>query len=374
MTSNLRWPTLLWLSFIALALVLVLRVDLAHLRWVSELSMQGSPPPAVDPGSPTGYTLGQRYFLGTHERGETYRWIATTQALLASGPFAATWYAADTVPVGRPRLMPRLYAWWLTAVTWGAHLVTGEPLPLSAERAALWEPVISQVLALLAAAGFAWRRHGPGAAAVAALFFACFPALSGQFIPGVLTARTWALLLSAYALALCLPAGGERRNLTFSMRAAIAASLALWLDPAFGFPTVLMVAAAGAVTGITEKIALPCLRWALIGSGLTIAAWLIDRSPWLLSAGELRYVHPLYALAWLGIGLSVDGGTRLRAAGRLRLLRIAECAAGALLVGALVFVQLKHDYLGWLYSSAALRRSKTRCRTASCSASLEPKK
>lgn len=358
--TKASWRILLWSAAVALALVVMLRSDLQQLRWVSDLSMQGSPPPARDPHSPTGYVLGQRHFLGKYERGETYRWIAATQDLIASGPFAPATYVADTVPAGRPRLMPKLYAGWIATVAWSLHVITGEPLPLAVERAALWEPVISHALAFAAAGAFMWLRFGAAGGVAAALFFAFFPPLFGQFLPGMLTPRLWALLLSAYTIALSLPAAGRavKKNLAFSVRSAVAGSFALWLDPAFGFPAVLLVAVSNAAVAFrrNKNPTFTALKWSLIGSSLTFVAWLIDQNPWAPAAGELRSVHPLYALAWLGLGLTLDGAQRFRTSKRPRRLPIAELAAATMLLSALVYTQLRDDFKGWLYPSVWMRR------------------
>lgn len=350
-----RWRILLWLAVIAVALTLMIRADLGHIRAVSEWSSQGAPPPARDPASPTGYVLGQRHFLGTHERGETYRWIEATQDLLARGPFASRDYQSDTVPTGRPQLQPRIYAAWLAVVSGGVHLVTGEPVAIAAERVALWEPMLLHALAFIAVAIFVGVRFGLTGAAGAALFFVFFPPIFAQFIPGVLTARTAALLFAAYALARLLPAQGnaptQHRGNT---RAAIAAALALGLDPACGFPVVLISAAVGAAAVFRDRAEFPFLRWSLVGSALTLAFWLIDQAPWSPAAGELRYVHPLYSAAWLGIGLTLEGAQRFRQ--HRQRSQLPMLAAGPLLVAPLVYTQLTHHYWGWLYPSVGIRR------------------
>jgi hypothetical protein len=354
---NARYQTLLWSAVIAVALTLMIRSDLGHLHAVSEWSGQGTPPPARDPNSSTGYVLGQHHFLGTHEPGETYRWIDATQDLVDRGPFASRDYEKDTVPTGRPQLLPKAYAAWLAVVAGGVHLVTGEPFAIAVERTALWEPVISHALAFAAVVVFIGLRFGLAGAAGAGLFFAFFPPVFGQFIPGVLTAKTWALLLASYALALHLPAPGyAQRRSGGSTRAAIAAALSLWLDPACGFPAVLVSGAAGIATFFRYKTAFPFLRWSLIGSGLTFAFWLIDQAPWAPEAGELRYIHPWYAAAWLGLGFALEGAQRFRVPHRSGKWNLTMIVAGLVFAAPLAYVQFSHGYLGWLYSSVWMRR------------------
>ena len=344
-----------WLALLVVLFAWVIRSDTAHVHRVAGLSAEGSAPPERDEHSSTGYVLGQRHFLGTHERGDTYRWIAATQHILVEGPFADV-PALDNVPLGRTQLAPRLYTVWLAACAWGVHLATGEPLALSAEQTALWEPVVSHALALCAAVVLFWRRFGPGGAATIGLVFAAFPPVLAQFLPGVLTPRTWALLLAAVALIPRPAKDGSTTTHVVSAWSAVAAALALWLAPAIGFPVVLIAGISGVVGAVRDRAPVPFLRWSCLGSFLTLAAWLIDRSPWDLAAGELRYVHPIYAVAWLGLGLALDGWQRLRAGSGRRLWVAIELAAGATLLATLVYVQVAHHYLGWLFPGASMRR------------------
>lgn len=353
-----RWTSWLWAALLVVALSLLLRSDLAHTDWVAKLSAEGSPAPKREAASPTGYVLGQRHFLGSYERGETYRWIAATQQVLADGLFSfPSTYRADSPEEGRPQLLPRIYLGWLAAISWSVHELTGEPLPIGVERAALWEPVIVHVLAFVGVILLIGRRHGLAGAALAGLFFVLFPPLAGQFLPGALTSRTWSLLLAAYALALHLPGiGTGKLNPAFSVRAAVAAGIALWLDPTFGFPAVLLTAAVGIATTLRSEKSATFLRWAITGSIVTWVACLVDRTPWDPAAGELRYIHPTYALAWLGIGLGLAGWKRWRIARTERKRALFLIAGSLALLAPLVALQIKHGYPGWLYSGAAMRR------------------
>ncbi|HEX2861500.1 MAG TPA: hypothetical protein VHN79_07660 [Lacunisphaera sp.] len=363
--------TWLWIALLALAPILLLRSDLAQVDRAEKLAAEGSPAPARDEASPTGYALNQRHFLGTHERGATYRWIAATQQVVADGPlsFPAT-YQADSPAEGRPQLLPRLYLAWLTVISHGVHLATGETLPLAVERAALWEPVVVHLLAWVGVIVFMGRRHGLASAALAGLGFVLLPPIAGQFLPGTLTPRTWALLLAAYTLALHVRSDRRRPPSAFSVRAAIAAGLALWLDPAIGFSAVLLTGGIGAATALRLEEKPRFLAWSITGALLSFAAWIIDRAPWDPTAGELRTVHPAYALAWLGLGLALcrvvarddlprERGSKSappRKSLRLRPRSLLLLVSAILLLTPLAWLQLKHGYPGWLYSGAAMRR------------------
>ena len=107
-----------------------LRGALKQLRWAVTLSGQGSPPPALDATSKTGYADEERYLLGRVERGETYRWVQAAQCWFATGRTPSTHYLEDNAPSGRPQLIPSLHLAWLGAVSYGRHLLTGESFPV----------------------------------------------------------------------------------------------------------------------------------------------------------------------------------------------------------------------------------------------------
>lgn len=355
--AQFTWRIAVPLALIVAAFALLLRYDVAQVRWAETLSAQGSPPPARELYSPTGYSLGQRHFLGTRERGETYRWIATTQEFIATGFFGPRDYTWDTSPEGRPLLLPRLYAQYIAALASARHLLSGEPMPIAVEKAALWEPVLSHVVAFLCLVGLMWTRFGPSSAGLAGLFFASSPLIAAQFTSGALTARTGALLFAAYVLALNVPRRGKGEETAWPyLRSSLSAGVSLWLDPAFGFTAILISACAQLLESIRSDQKRPFITWSVVGSALAGAGWIIDGAVWNPSAGELRYNHPLYAAAWLGIGLIAAGIQNARGANRRRAVAVAQCLAGLTLVGPLVYYQIKLHDPGWLYSGAALRR------------------
>ncbi len=354
-------PWIAWGSLLILAVTLIqiVRTDLSHAERVAKLSLEGSPAPALDASSPTGYVLGQRHFLGLHDRGETFRWIAYTQGLLAHGLEESQATLADNAPEGRPQLAPTIYAAWIASVSWTIHLAGDIPLPIAVEKAALYEPIVTHALAFLALSLFLWRRYGPIHATIAALVFAIFPLFYSQFIPGTLNTDTWALLLAAYALAKTIPTKRHPSGQAFSIGSAIATSLALCLDPSIGFTVVVMVAVLGVVRIAKKEEPAAYLKWAIIGSAIATGTWLIDQNPMATSAGELRYLHPLYALAWIGLGLALNAAHCLRQSPNKRGWHIAKLAIALPLVSALPYSQIANSYEGWLFSSASIQRLST---------------
>jgi hypothetical protein len=127
------------------------------------------------------------------------------------------------------------------------------------------------------------------------------------------------------------------------------------LDPALGFPAVAISAAIGASIYSFEKAKQPFLKWSLVGGGVTLAAWWFDGAQWNPAAGELRYVHPYYAFAWLGLGLGLHGVQHIGTEKKIKRVAV-PMILGAALVSPLLTTQLKHAYAGWLHPSAWMRR------------------
>jgi hypothetical protein len=214
--------------------------------------------------------------------------------------------------------------------------------------------MIAHVAVFLTAVVLMTRRHGAAGAAVAAWFVAGFPPLTAQFLPGVLSVQLWAFLFATCALVLNLPS--TRQTAAPSVGSALPIAIALWLDPAIGFPVVLLVSALTAAAAIRKPSVPGILRWSAIGSVLVFVAWLIDHTPWSPTVGELRYLHPLYAAAWVGLGLVIDGLRRRLTTGPRRHWALAEIIVGVALVATLVWTQIHHAFAGWLYPGTSLRR------------------
>ncbi|MDQ8203509.1 hypothetical protein [Pelagicoccus sp. SDUM812003] len=356
MKRTFPWIQTLCAAAMLLTLMLMLRVDHSHLRWASDLSLEGNPPPELDASSPTGYQFGQRHFLGVTNRGETYRWIAYAQELLQEGLLSSDPYLGDSAQDGRPQLMPRLYAFWLASIAWIIHLMTDHSLGIAVERAALWEPLIAHGMAFIGLSAFVWKRYGAIFATAAGLFFALFPPFSAQFIPGSLSPEIGAFLLASLALAQLIPTKDSTQPPKPGPLNALAIALSLWLDPAIGFSVLLVIVAAKAVDLLATKTPRPFWGWTLCGVGLSLLACLIDANPLESSAGELRYLHPVYPLAWLGLGMLLGAWQSMLLQSFSRVRSIALGALGLLLMAPLAYTQLSHGYSGWLFSSASLLR------------------
>lgn len=342
---------------ICVSFVLIAVVQLPYLRWVQSLSAQGTPAPALNADSPTGYEHQLRHFLGHHERGKTFRWIQRVQNLPEHGLRTEPHYTQDSLPEGRGEYAPHLYLWWLGLVAsliygWGAA-----SFGIAAEQLALWEPVILHASATSIALIALRHRLKWLPMSVVALAISGLPIFSGQFLPGVLGPRTVALLLAGVVLGreLLTPSNTPQRT-GFHILQALLTAFCLWLDPGIGFPLLLLTTLTAWTRRATVNHWFHSLLGPLVGASMLALACGLDRIPWQASATEFRYVHPLYAVAWLGLGglrltplfwSPANGGKRFWVMGALLAI------AGLL---PLFAVQIHHGFAGWAYPSTFMQR------------------
>jgi hypothetical protein len=101
--------------------------------------------------------------------------------------------------------------------------------------------------------------------------------------------------------------------------AGVAGALALWVEVSIETPILLGVALGAFIAeALSRKNAhaspLPWLSWGITGALATVALFLGENAPQRLRQTDLRTLHPLYGLAWLGLALLMAGGCRLIAA------------------------------------------------------------
>src|SRR5690606_8509305 len=116
------------------------------------------------------------------------------------------------------------------------------------------------------------------------------------------------------------------------------------------------IAAMTLVASIRGANQLPVLRWSVVGAVIVFAGALIDRIPWAPAVSELRYVHPFYALAWLGLGALLRGVQLWRMPPTTRRLALSWFVGGLALLTPLLWAQLRYGHAGWLHPDAEMLR------------------
>jgi hypothetical protein len=330
-----RPPVRLWVIALLGALVFVAVDTVVRSRHIERLSGRYGEmvdPPAVDPTSPTGYALGRRSMSYPEAGLDSLHWVMQTQAMFATGTWRIRHVDYDNAPAGREVHWASPFHWWLGMLAWCGHGLTGEPVGLAVERAALYADPMLLGLVLLTLVPLAARRFGPTAATFMAVgMVAAFPFYL-FFMPAYADhhglAEAGALMVVLFLLAggggcvrvsdvgagagdfsewLPTPRAARR----WFAASAVAGGIGLWISAAGLVPVLIGVGAGALGAGwLVRKPASPqswrleptlWRWWGVVGGATSFAAYLLEYFPSHLGF-RLEVNHPLYALAWLGAG------------------------------------------------------------------------
>ncbi len=273
-----------------------------------------------DVSSPTGYAGGTRERVLSDHAGSSYEWIAQTQLMLAHGDWRIRHLEMENAPFGRPSHAAAPYRWWLALVAWFDHLLAGHSPGLAVERAALYADPLLHLLTVLGLAAFAFKYSGPFAASWTATGGALLYPFAAGFPPGVPDDSALKVICTLGSLLPLLAGLRAQRTGTpaqwpatfwFSF-AGVCGGLGFWVGPAGQVPLVAGISL-GAVLAAwirrnraqdqrTPLPALPWRHWSVSGAITVLIASLIEYFPDHLGAWEIRALHPLYGLGWLGSG------------------------------------------------------------------------
>jgi hypothetical protein len=303
---------LLWIDY--------LRVQ--RVEYATDLVAEALKP---DAASPTGYAGGARALIIPEHNNASYHWIVQTQQMFSAREWRVRHVDYDNAPFGRAVESPSPYRWWLGLVAWGDHMVSGRPLGLSVERAALFADPLLHILLLAAGTVFvAWHAGRFAAALFSAAFAALYP-FAAWFVPGApddgglaLAGVVCSLLPLLAGVRALESVGGATavRSRRWFFCAGVMGGFGLWFSAASQVPVIVGVALGGLLAVWAEWGRAPELpveppatppwrAWAVGGATTVLAACLIDYFPDYLGTWQLQVIHPLYGLAWLGLGALV---------------------------------------------------------------------
>jgi hypothetical protein len=279
-------------------------VRVQRIDYVTGLAGRASGSEIRDPRSATGYANGQRELIIPERIEDSFHWIAQTQQMLQRGEFRVRHVDDENPPAGHDVTWASPYRWWLGLVARVDHSVSGRPIGLSVESAAVYADPLLQLLLILGASAFAaWRFGGFSAALVSVGLLGAFP-FASAFLPGMprqaglATACAFGSLLAILAGA---SAGKGARPWFFL--AGIVSGIGLWISVSIGVPTILGIGAGALLAAwVPRGEALPWRTWSLAGGWTVFAAYLFEYFPDHMASWNLGCVHPLYGLAWFGLG------------------------------------------------------------------------
>lgn len=317
-THRRLFSTLLFVLALAGSVSVVLvrtKNEVQRAEHLSQLSEWSSDTPATNASSPTGYQSGQRVsIIPGHDR-RSFDTIAITQQMFARHKFRIDQIDYANTPSGHPAHVASLYPWVLAAAASFHQWLGGGAIGRCVETAALRLNPNLLLIGLSVASIFAACRFGrlPGALLGVAMA-SIFPFVAG-FAPNAphpLPLHTLCMLFSLLTLlagtvtahrTIATPDKRVARSLTYYAVSGIFGGLGLWLDVPSALPFLGGLFAAGLLLIFFVRDSslptLPWRSWGIAGGGTVLIAYFVDYFP---ERGDeaLRYIHPLYALAWLG--------------------------------------------------------------------------
>ena len=348
-----RCSTHAWILILLGAFGFIAWSDYGRAQRVDYVTHTDQEEAVIDDASPTGYADGKRWIIVPEHNNRSYQWIAETQQMLAQKEWRVRHIDSENAPYGRDVHSASPYRWWLGLIAWFDHSLSGHPYGLAAERAALWADPLLHLLFLVVTTAFVARQFGALSAGLSALGIATLYPFAGSFLPGVPDDHSLARICALWSVLPLLAAIGRAKRATRSggqisetpakktdritptppisaaseaaesasenrrtqrlfLSAGIAGGLGLWISVANQIPVIAGIAAGGFLaawigarraknTDGDARTDAPWRAWSLGGALTCLAAYLVEYFPTQLDL-RLQVNHPLYGLAWLGLG------------------------------------------------------------------------
>jgi hypothetical protein len=340
--AGLRIPA--WLVAVAMAWIFIgwstaRRIE--RVERVSDLAAEGSSAAAA---------RGPRNLIVPERNENTFEWILQTQQMLSGGPARIRHVDYDNAPFGREVMAPSPYRWWLAVAAWLDHLLSGHSAAAAVEYGALLADPLLLMLALPVLGSLVSRRFGPGPAIATVGGLAGIFPVAAAFVPGVADVRGLTVILLAHQ-AVCLAGGLDARLDPRSRRrwfavAGVIGGVGLWINVSVAVP-ILAGLFVGAILALMrskpiERVAAdggercrPWRVWSITGGATVLLAYLVEFAPGHLGDWRLDAVHPVYGIAWVGLGELLARLEEWKR-GRRRSLRAASIGAIALAIAAVL--------------------------------------
>jgi hypothetical protein len=256
-----------------------------------------------DPRSATGYTKGQRELVIPERIEDSFRWIAQTQQMLGSGELRVHHVDYENPPAGHDVSWASPYRWWLGLVAELDHALSGRPVGMSVERAALYADPLLLALFILVASVVAARCFGGAAAVLVAVGLVGLFPFAARFLPGMPDQAGLAVGLGFLSMLAIVAAAAGQSPRRWMIAAGIMGGLDLWVSVSTGVPIILGISLGAALAAFVPGA--PCLpwrTWSRAGGWTVFAAYLVEYFPDHMASWNVGRIHPLYGLGWLGLG------------------------------------------------------------------------
>jgi|GEM_PF-360522 len=307
------------------------------------------------------------------ERNEVgFQWLAQTRQMFEQRCWRVRHTDDDNAPFGREVSATSPYRWWFGFVAWLDHMIAGQPLERSVERAALYVEPLLQLLLLIGATGLvAWRFGALAGSATAIGLTTVFP-FSAGFLPGVPDHQGLARVCAFGSVIVALAGLKNRRFARCCFASAgILGGIGMWVDVPTQLPILAGISLGALMIAATARLAptrasdeneagAPILWqiWAAAGAATILGGYLIEYFPAHLASWRLDFIHPIYGVGWIGMGKLLEWSI---ASGRRRKLdwrrgQVASLILAAAAVAAVPIAMHWSGTNGWLATNLSSLR------------------
>ena len=320
--SNARWISRwAWLSVPLLAAAFTLCTTALRARRVEYVSHAAGAPAAGPGGSaaaPDRDAPWQPRLIIPGHRNESYEWLDQARQMFERRELRVRHVDYENALSGREVFAPSPYRWWLGFVALAYHGITRAHQGPSLEWAALYaDPLLFLAFAAATIAFVAWR-FGALAAALASVALATLFPFAAEFQPGIPDDLGLAMVFSVWSV-LPLLAGAARMDAPgysqgtrrWFLVGGVIGGVGLWVNVSRELPVLAGIAAGALFAAWIGRVAakakplpvrgpLPWRTWGIAGAATCLAAYLAEFFPSHMGTWELRAIHPIFGLAWLG--------------------------------------------------------------------------
>ena len=272
-------------------------------------------------GAPAPHAAWRPSLVVPGHHNESFEWLDQTRLMFARGELRVRHVDYENAPLGHDVYAASPYRWWLGLVAWCHHEISGSPIDRSVETAALYADPLLLLLFGASTAVFVALRFGPLPAALVSVGLVTLFPLAAEFLPGMpdsgglaQACALWSILPLLAAIRAAGPQGdqGARSLRNGFVAAGVAGGLGLWVSVsdevvvlagvALGAVLAAWVARGASPAGTAPRPSLPWRAWSLAGAVTCLCAYLLEFFPGHMGSWELRAVHPVFGVAWIGGG------------------------------------------------------------------------
>jgi len=300
-----------WVAAFLIPLGSVIWIDRARIERIEVVSAQ--PPWSVSDTARMS-EIGAPRLIISCLNDEGLVWTDQTRQMITSGTPRLRYLDYENAPFGVALDSPSPYRWWLGAMALVCHAISGNSIVAAIDQAALIaDPLLLLILLASSFSFVAWRS---GILCGAVFWFSSimlFP-FAATFFPGIPTDQGLALCCVLWSVLPLIYAGSGRVSGRWTLFfAGIAGGAGLWVNVADQVPILVGIGIGALLSMVISRTATkhphfdaseaPSWRiWALGGAATTLLGYLTEYYPNHLGSWELRTIHPVYGLAWIGGG------------------------------------------------------------------------